>query len=62
METIHDIILLYITYEEELLYGVIMKEPVFLKESSNAEEQLEKLKALEPLLNPEGKTIIRQDI
>lgn len=39
-----------------------MKEPVFLKESSNAEKQLEKLKALEPLLNPEGQTIIRQDI
>ncbi len=39
-----------------------MKEPVFLKESSNAEEQLEKLKALEPLLNKEGQTLIRQDI
>lgn len=39
-----------------------MKEPIFLKESSNAEEQLEKLKALEPLLNPEGQIIIRQDI
>ena len=35
-----------------------MKEPVILKESSNAEEQIEKLKALEPLLNPEGQTII----
>lgn len=39
-----------------------MKEPIFLKESSNAEEQLEKLKALEPFLNSEGQTIIRQDI
>lgn len=39
-----------------------IKEPIFLKESSNAEMQLEKLKALEPLLNPEGQTIIRQDI
>lgn len=39
-----------------------MKEPVFLKESSNAEAQLERLKTLEPLLNPEGQTIIRQDI
>lgn len=39
-----------------------MKEPVFLKESSNAEVQIERLKALEPLLNPEGQTIIRQDI
>jgi hypothetical protein len=39
-----------------------LKEPVFLKESSNADEQLEKLNALEPLLNTEGQTIIRQDI
>jgi hypothetical protein len=39
-----------------------MKEPIFLKENSNAEVQLEKLKALEPLLNPEGQSIIRQDI
>jgi hypothetical protein len=39
-----------------------MKEPVFLKESSNTEAQLEKLKALEPLLNPEGQAIIKQDI
>lgn len=39
-----------------------LKEPVFLKESSNADEQLEKLKALEPLLNSEGQAIIRQDI
>lgn len=30
-----------------------MKEPVFLKESSDAEVQLEKLKALEPLLSAE---------
>ena len=39
-----------------------MKDPVFLKESSNAEAQIEKLKAIEPLLNPEGQSIIRQDI
>jgi len=39
-----------------------LKEPIFLKESSNAEEQLEKLKELEPLLNQEGQSIIRQDI
>lgn len=39
-----------------------LKEPVFLKESSNADEQLEKLKDLELLLNPEGQAIIRQDI
>lgn len=39
-----------------------MKEPIFLKENSNAESQLEKLKALEPLLNAEGQDIIRQDI
>jgi hypothetical protein len=39
-----------------------MKEPIFLKESSNAQLQLDKLKALEPLLNTEGQTLIRQDI
>lgn len=39
-----------------------MKEPIFLKENSNAEKQLEKLKALKPLLNPEGQNIIEQDI
>ncbi len=39
-----------------------MKEPIFLKENSNAETQLEKLKALEPLLNKEGQDIIKQDI
>ncbi|SHO44093.1 HRDC domain-containing protein [Anaerocolumna xylanovorans] len=39
-----------------------MKEPVFLKESSEAEMQLEKLSELEPLLNPEGQAKIRQDI
>ena len=39
-----------------------MKEPVFLKESSDAEVQLKKLKALEPLLNTEGQNVIKQDI
>lgn len=39
-----------------------LKEPIFLKESSNAQEQLERLKALEPLLNQEGQAIIIQDI
>lgn len=39
-----------------------MKEPVFLKESSNAQAQLEKLKILELQLNKEGQDIIRQDI
>ncbi len=39
-----------------------LKEPVFLKESSNAEEQLERLKKLEPYLNSDGKTLINQDI
>ena len=39
-----------------------MKEPVFLKESSDAEVTLEKLKALETLLNAEGQNIIKQDI
>lgn len=39
-----------------------LKEPVFLKESSNAEEQLEHLKELEPLLTDEGKAKLKQDI
>jgi hypothetical protein len=39
-----------------------MKEPVFLKESSNALEQLESLRLLEPLLNKEGQTLIKQEI
>ena len=39
-----------------------MKEPVFLKEGSDAEVQLEKLKTLEPLLNAEGQNIMKQDI
>jgi len=39
-----------------------MKEPVFLKESSDAEIQLDKLKALESMLNEEGQNIIKQDI
>ncbi len=39
-----------------------MKEPVFLKESSNAETQLEELRGIEPLLNEEGKKILQQDI
>ena len=39
-----------------------MKEPIFLKESSNAEIQLEQLKRLKSLLNEEGQAIISQDI
>ncbi|SFC01604.1 Nuclease-related domain-containing protein [Alkalibacterium subtropicum] len=39
-----------------------MKEPVFLKENSNAEEQLKMLKSLEPTLNAEGVKILKQDI
>ena len=39
-----------------------LKEPIFLKESSNAEIQTEKLKGIEPLLNTEGQSIIKQDI
>lgn len=39
-----------------------MKEPIFLKENSDAQVQLEKLKALKPLLNAEGQNIINQDI
>ncbi len=39
-----------------------MREPVFLKESGSSEEQLEKLKLLEPFLNEEGKAKLRQEI
>jgi len=39
-----------------------LREPVFLKESSDAERQIERLKALEPLLNGAGKTKLKQDI
>ena len=39
-----------------------LKEPVFLKESSQVEAQLEKLKRLEQSLNKEGQIKIRQDI
>lgn len=39
-----------------------MKEPVFLKSTTQAEEQLCKLKELEPLLNTEGNKLINQDI
>jgi len=39
-----------------------LKEPVFLKESSSAEQQIEQLKALEPKLNEDGKARLRQDI
>lgn len=39
-----------------------MKEPLFLKENSDAEVQLEKLRTIQPLLNAEGQTKLRQDI
>lgn len=39
-----------------------LNEPVFLKESSNTEEQIERLKNLQPYLNQYGKTLIKQDI
>lgn len=39
-----------------------LKEPVFLKESSKAQEQLKRLRTIEPQLNEEGQEIIRQDI
>lgn len=39
-----------------------MSEPVFLKRNSGLEEQLEKLRGLETLLNEEGKAKLRQDI
>lgn len=39
-----------------------MNEPIFLKESSQAEMHLTRLKELEPILNAEGQAIIRPDI
>ncbi|SHH98467.1 HRDC domain-containing protein [Clostridium collagenovorans DSM 3089] len=39
-----------------------LSEPIFLKENSEAEKQLEKLKELETLLNEEGRAILKQDI
>lgn len=39
-----------------------MKEPIFLKESSNMYDQLQELKLIEPRLNEEGKKLIQQDI
>lgn len=39
-----------------------LSEPIFLKENSDAEKQLEKLKELETLLNEEGKAILKQDV
>lgn len=39
-----------------------MREPVFLRESSRLRERLKDLKALEPLLNEEGRIKLRQDM
>lgn len=39
-----------------------MSEPVFLKENSDAERQLEQLRALENQLTPEGQELLRLDI
>lgn len=39
-----------------------LSEPVFLKESSSAQEQLEKLKELEPSLNEEGQAKLQQNM
>lgn len=39
-----------------------LKEPVFLNEGNGAERQLEKMRALEPLLNAEGRAWIRQEM
>lgn len=39
-----------------------MKEPVFLKETSEAEKQLEALKVLTSGLNAEGRAVLEQDI
>lgn len=44
------------------IFSKKMREPVFLKESSNAEVQLAKLRQIEPLLNEEGKSRIRYDM
>jgi hypothetical protein len=54
----------YVMFEVSSRMGLFdtIKKPVFLKESSNSEVQLEKLRALEPLLNKEGQDIIKQDI
>lgn len=39
-----------------------MREPVFLKETSNANEHLKQLKELEPHLDPVGRSMINQEI
>ncbi|MDF2871195.1 MAG: hypothetical protein K0R05_2770 [Anaerocolumna sp.] len=39
-----------------------LKEPVFLKENSNIDSQLENLRNLEPVLNEEGLLLLKQDI
>ena len=39
-----------------------LKEPVFLKETSNLDLQLEKLRNLELELNEEGQLLLKQDI
>lgn len=39
-----------------------LKEPVFLKENSNIDSQLEKLRNLEPALNEEGQLLLKQDL
>ncbi len=39
-----------------------LKEPVFLKENSNIDSQLEKLRSLESELNEEGQLLLKQDI
>lgn len=39
-----------------------MREPVFLKESSDAQEQIQMLTGLAPYLTLEGQEILRQDV
>ena len=39
-----------------------MREPVFLKESSDAQRQIQMLDGLAPYLTLEGQEILRQDI
>lgn len=39
-----------------------MREPVFLKQSSDAQKQIQNLEGLAPCLNAEGQEVLRQDI
>lgn len=45
-----------------MLFSQLKKEPIFLKKSSNNENQLEKLKKIRDSLNVQGKKIINRDM